>query len=151
MYPKIYRITILVVTLGLAVYIIPFLSNGILVDTQTNSGPPLIVINSNDQLNVKLSQKRIDKSGLYTLNPLDSNRGPMKSGHYIIHGFVSGIRKSDDDRYYFEYNVRGILPVIVFKGMIWFLIVLIFISVFLMKGYFSGKSVSLNENDNPIK
>lgn len=149
MYRKIYRITILVVTLGLAVYIIPFLSNGILVDTQTNSGPPLIVINSYDQLNVKQSHKRIEKSGLYTLNPLDSNRGPMKHGHYIIHGSVSGIRKSDDARYYYQYDVRGMLPVGVFYGLICFLIVLVLISIFLMKGYFSGKSVSLNEN--PIK
>jgi hypothetical protein len=141
MYHKIYRITIVVITLLLVVYIIPFLFNGILVESQTNSGPQLKIINLYGRINFNQHGKKIGKSGLYTLHPLDSSKGPMKSGHYITYGSVTGIRKSDGDSYYCVYNVRGILPVNMFIGLTAALGLMIIVTIFLFRGVFFRKKI----------
>lgn len=117
---KIMLFTTFLITIILGWYLSIYFFKGILVKTQRNTGPELIVVNSYDRLNKKYQGSNINVSEIFTLQDLDSQNGPIDKGEYIIYGSVESIQKFGIS-YFFVFNIKGIL-----KKEIYYLLLTLF-------------------------
>lgn len=117
---KLFFILLVIMTL----YMLPFMIHGIWVRPQSNSGPPLIVLKSANELSPLYKTRKVSLQGLLPLKPMDSHRGPLSFDTYVIHGSVSGMKQADGSEYYYVFEIDGMLS----KRMYQFLQVTLFVS-----------------------
>lgn len=93
----------------LTMFMFPFMFHGIWVRPQSNSGPPLIVLKSTNELSPTYKTRKVSLQGLLPLKPIDSHRGPISLDTYVIHGSVSGMNQADGSEYYYVLDIDGML------------------------------------------